>query len=778
MKAWRTQMIAEWQENMMMMQMVTSMSTNLISFLFRTLKGSRLWIAIAFILTIVQVGSDILIAFPFKFILDKIVSHKNPPLPAGMLDFFDQWGTNAGLRSGEAHTLLGVILLAVSLLVLLNLVSAVTTYAQNSIASLVGKNLAAWLRQELFAQIQRLTLDWHNKQKKGDIIQRLIGDIAALERLVTDGLIEVVTGIFTLIGCIIILLLISVPFTLLFIVVLPALVVIAYSYAKSTRIAIKKAVMAAGEVANVATEDVNAIILIKAFGLEERESTRFSRYVLQDRLATVRAGELQAQLSPVLTILVALATAIIIAVGAYVVAGNAFAFWFFSIPAGALTIGSLTVFLTYLGKLYLPLRAVSRLTSLAVNALTGAERIQEVFDQAPELLETRTLYTGPTKLQGEIRFEQVIFGYTPERPILKGIDLHIPAGRKIGLVGLSGGGKSTLIKLIPRFYDVQQGALSIDGIDTRRMPLSVLRQNISLVLQESILFEGTVRENIVLGRPGASEEEIIGAAMKASIHDTIMRLPDGYNTRVRESGSNFSGGQRQRLAIARAILRDAPILILDEPTASLDVEAEVQVTRALDQLIINRTVLLISHRLSTLGNVDEIIVLKDGTIVERGTFQQLQTLGGVFAGFLEEQNRYNKERKGAQSMMRPVEMAWTDDREATLLLHNRIPQPASTPKARIVIEVDGKTVEERVLTGEKTVLTIGRLPTNDVIVPSHAVSRMHARLRWKDGMWIIEDTESLNGLIYRGNRVDQLMLMNGDRIHLAARATIQFTALP
>lgn len=234
----------------------------------------------------------------------------------------------------------------------------------------------------------------------------------------------------------------------------------------------------------------------------------------------------------------------------------------------------------------------------------------------------------------------MIFGYTADRPILKGIDLSIPAGRKIGIVGLSGGGKSTLIKLIPRFYDVQQGALSIDGIDARLMPLEVLRQNISLVLQESILFEGTIRENIALGRVGASNEEIIEAAMKASIHDTIMRLPDGYNTRVRESGSNFSGGQRQRLAIARAILRDAPILILDEPTASLDVEAEVQVSRALDQLIINRTVLLISHRLNTLGNVDEIIVLKDGNIVERGTFQELQTLGGVFAGFLEEQNRY------------------------------------------------------------------------------------------------------------------------------------------
>lgn len=768
----RSRMIAAWQENNMMMQMVMQMSTNLMSFLLRNLKSQRFWIVLAFLLTIVQVGADILVAFPFKFILDKIVSHKNPPLPEGLLAFFDRWGTTAGLKNGETHTVLGIILLSVFLLVFINLVIAVSTYVQNSIASLLGKNLTAWLRRELFAQIQRLSLDWHNKQKKGEIIQRLIGDIAALERLVTDGLIEVVTGILTLVGCIIILFLISPPFTLLFIVVLPAIILIAYSYARSTRIAIKKAVLAAGEVANVAAEDINAITLIKAFGLEDREATRFSRYVAQDRMATVRAGELQAQLSPILTILIALATAIIIGLGSYVAAGHGITLWFLTIPAGALTIGALTVYLAYLGKLYLPLRAVSRVTTLAVNALTGAERIQEVFDQAPELLESRTPYTGPTKLQGAIKFEQVIFGYTPDRPVLKGINLEIAPGRKIGVVGLSGGGKSTLIKLIPRFYDIDRGAILLDDRDIRQMPLNIVRQNISLVLQESILFEGTIRENIALGRPDASDEEVVAAAMKASIHDTIMRQPDGYNTRVRESGSNFSGGQRQRIAIARAILRDAPILILDEPTASLDVEAEVQVTRALDQLIVNRTVLLISHRLSTLGNVDEIIVLKDGTIVERGSFDELKALGGVFAGFLDEQNRYNKDRSSAQSITRPVEMAWNDEEEATV----RRKPLFSSPRAHITIEVDGIRIAERALTGEKTVLNIGRMEANDLIVPARSISRMHARLCWQNGMWLIEDTESLNGLLYQGQRIDQLALSDGDRVKLAPNVVLRFAA--
>ena len=303
----------------------------------------------------------------------------------------------------------------------------------------------------------------------------------------------------------------------------------------------------------------------------------------------------------------------------------------------------------------------------------------------------------------------------------------------------------------------------------------------SLVLQESILFEGTVRDNIALGRPEASDEEIIAAAKQAAIHEVILRLPDGYNTRVREQGNNFSGGQRQRIAIARAILRDAPILILDEPTASLDAEAESEVTHALDSLIVNRTVLLISHRLSTLGNVDEIIVLKDGNIIERGTFQKLKRLGGVFAGFLKEQNRYNLDRVSEPSIVRPADMAWTNGRsaavneqEVTIL---RSIKPAPTPasaQARIMIEVNGKMVEERQLDGDHPVLTIGRLPTNDVMVPSRRVSRLHARLCQKDGAWMIEDLDSLNGLIYQGNRVDQHTLGDGDRITFAPGAVLAY----
>ena len=227
----------------------------------------------------------------------------------------------------------------------------------------------------------------------------------------------------------------------------------------------------------------------------------------------------------------------------------------------------------------------------------------------------------------------------------------MPPGRRVALVGLSGSGKTTLAKLIPRFYDIWDGTISIDGVDTRNYPLETLRRNVSLVLQDSVLFEGTIRENIALGRDDAGDEEIITAARLAYIHDHIAALPNGYASQVREQGKNFSSGQRQRLAIARAILRDAPILILDEPTANLDVEAEGEVMRAIDRLVVGRTVLMISHRLSTLGNVDEIVVLQKGRIVERGTYSTLRAARGVFAGLLDEQSRYSAERLGRRRIL-------------------------------------------------------------------------------------------------------------------------------
>ncbi|MGH2508382.1 MAG: ATP-binding cassette domain-containing protein, partial [Ktedonobacteraceae bacterium] len=505
-------------------------------------------------------------------------------------------------------------------------------------------------------------------------------------------------------------------------------------------------------------------------------------------------------------LLVALGTAAVIGVGGYVAAGNTFNLGFVTIPAQSVDIGTLILFLIFLNLLYQPMRDLSKLATLSSTASSGAERIQEVFDQAPEVLENQTPYTGPTRLRGDISFENVFFGYTADRPVLKGINLQLPIGKKVALVGLSGGGKTTLVKLIPRFYEATQGVVRIDGVDNRMYPLTVLRQNVSMVLQDSVLFEGTIADNIAIGKPGAPMHEIIDAAQKANIHETIINMLGGYERMVREQGKDLSGGQRQRMAIARAILRDAPILVLDEPTAALDVESEAEVMHALDKLVIGRTVLMISHRLSTLGNVDEIIVLKDGQIAERGTFKDLKSKGGVFAKLLEEQNRYNQDKAGDQSILRsafvplpvgagyaqqaggqfapatplpPGATPWQAGVPATPIIGQPVaprppvPTPGQRPpNARMMIEVDGKSVGQHVL--NKPAMTIGRLSSNDIQIPSQRVSRLHAKIYASNGNWVIEDAESLNGLVCQGQRIDQLILTPGARIYMAPTVVLQY----
>lgn len=818
----------------------------MLRFMWRNLKGDRLRVVLAALMAFAQVNAAIFNAFPLKWILDKIAppTGKPPvdpdasfPFLGSIITFFDHL-SNSPVPPGQHHSVTGVILFSASVIIVLGILNALLSYTELRMASIIGQNLTARLRKQLFGHLERLSLDWHGKQKKGDLVQRITGNIADIEKLVTDGLVDLVTSVLTIAELIVAMLLLNLQFTVLSVVVVPPLFFVVIGYTRGIKAAAKRASKAAGQVANVATEDIGNITVLKAFTLEEREAMRFHKYVGKNREAGLRAGGLQAQFTPIVGILTAIGTAIVVGVGTFVASGHTFNFLFLSIPAASVTLGTLTVFLSYLGQFYQPMRDVSKLTNVLNAASSGAERIQEVLDAAPEVVDTEAKYYGPTQLKGDIQFENVIFSYSPNRPVLKGINLHIPAGRKVALVGLSGGGKTTLVKLISRFYEIQQGSVRIDGVDNRMYPLAVLRQNVSMVLQDNVLFEGTIRENIALGKPGATMEEVIDAAKKAYVHDTIMSMPDGYETEVREQGKNFSGGQRQRLAIARAVLRNGPILILDEPTAALDVEAEAEVMHALDTLVVGRTVLMISHRLSTLGNVDEIIVLKDGRIVEQGSFKELKRKGGVFASLLEEQNRYNVERAGNESILRPayrppVAPAPTPVYQAQPLPTPHpwntppvpphptpAPQPAVWPQpsqpmgvpatpghvpaggygqnggqqprpapqpqpqaqprqngamqqARVLIEVDGKVVGERRL--DKEVMTLGRLSGNDIQVPSQRVSRLHAKIRRENGAWIIEDADSLNGLVYQGNLVERLVLKNGDRIHVAPTAVVQFT---
>ncbi|HZR42984.1 MAG TPA: ABC transporter transmembrane domain-containing protein [Ktedonobacteraceae bacterium] len=759
---------------------------SLLHFLYRNFKGYRYLVLIAVIMAIVQVGADLLATLPFKFISDKIQKGSTPAFLDGPLSIFDQLGSGLEPIKGHTHTLISLIFLSALILILCGILSAALSYIQLYIASFMAQHLSFSLRIKLFEHLQRLSLDWHGQQKKGDLVQRITGDIANIEKLVIDGLVDLFAGTLTILGVIIVMIVLSARFTLLAIVVVPILATVIYRYTTAIKAAARQTTVTVGQVANVAAEDIGAITVIKAFTREEREALRFTRYVDSNHEAGMRAGSLQAQFTPIVNVLVALGTTIIVSLGAFIAGGHEFRLLSLSIPAKSLTIGDLAVFLSCLKLLYQPIRDISKLTAVATNAAAGAERIQEVLDQAPEVLEYRTPYFGPQKLRGEINFENVVFGYTKGRPVLQGINLHIQAGKKVALVGLSGGGKTTLVKLIPRFYEVQQGHVKIDGMDNRMYPLALLRQNVSMVLQDSVLFEGTIRDNIEIGRPGASDTDIIAAAQKAHIHETIMNLPYGYETKVSEQGKNFSGGQRQRLAIARAILRDAPILILDEPTASLDVEAEAEVMHALDTLVAGRTVLMISHRLNTLGNVDEIIVLKNGHIVEQGSYQELKRLGRVFARLLTEQGRYSAEHADNKSLIRsafappvsrPRQLAsLVDSPTMPLAFDDPRTQPMSkgTQHAFVLIEVDGKIVGRQCLSHTHPLLTIGRLSHNDVSVPSSRVSRLHAKLHWERGRWVIEDAESLNGLVYQGKRIERLALSNGDCVYMAPTAVLHY----
>ena len=828
----------------------------MVKFLFRNLKGYRYLVVIAILVTFLQVFCAIGAAFPLKFIPSKVSNPGNDPscifpFLNPVLDKFDiplfdpalqpdpnQPPVQPGLTQCPIsptspnpqliishHSTNGVIVFSVLILVIFGTLAAILGYLDLILAAIIGQNLTARLRNQMFDHLQRLSLDWHGTKKKGDLVQRITGNITDIEKLVTDGIVDLLAGTLTIVCIAAVMFFLQPQYTLISLAIAPALFVLVVVYTKGIKAATKKAAKAAGQVADVATEDINALTVIKVFTREEREAVRFGEYVDTNRRAGLRAGSLQAQFAPLVGFLIALGTATILGVGGYVAAGNSFNIGFFTIPQSSVDIGTLVLFLIFLGLLYQPMRDLSKLMTIASSASAAVERIQEVLNQAPEVLESDVPYHGPTKLRGEITFDNVVFGYASGNPVLKGINLHIPQGKKIALVGLSGGGKTTLVKLIPRFYETHQGSVRIDGVDNRMYPLRVLRQNVSMVLQDSVLFEGTIRENISLGKPGASDFEVIDAAKKANIHEMILRDLGGYDGVVREQGKNLSGGQRQRIAIARAILRDAPILILDEPTAALDVESEVEVMHALNNLIVGRTVIMISHRLSTLGNVEEIIVLKEGRIAEQGTFKELKRRGGVFAGLLEEQNRYNLEKAGDKSMIRsafvpipgyhdqyqlqpppqrpmgpvspnpamaqnwsaptgPASQAmppafanrqqYGNGRQQAQPAWGNSVQPVAVPpvNARVLIEIEGKIIGEHPL--NKTMMTVGRLSGNDVQVPSQRVSRLHAKIRWENGRWLIEDAESLNGLIYRGNRIDRLALTNGDRVYIAPTAVLQY----
>jgi len=743
----------------------------LVHFLYRNLKGYRHLIVIAIALTLAEVGADIFSAFPLKFILDKLVNHRDPSFPGAdiLLSLFSRFGQPGG-----------IIIFSITLIIVLGLLSAAFKYLQLYLVAFIAKNLTAMLSKGLFDRLKRLSMSWHSQQRAGDLVQRITGIMSDLEKFVADGMVDLVTGVLTIFGVIVVMLVTSFQFTLLSIIILPILMVIVFSYTKKIRATTREEKRAEGEVSGLATEAMEKIVEIKAFTLEEFMYVLFRGRAIRRSEYGEHAGRLQAQFSPLVDLTLVVGTVIIVGIGAYAAADpeHAHSLWLLTIPANTVTIGTLMVFLVYLAKLYQPIRDVAKLTTLASSASSAAERIEYVLKQAPEDLALPSHYQQPA-IEGSITYENVYFCYDLHKPdhllterdlVLKGVTLHIPAGQKVALVGLSGSGKTTLTNLLPRFYEIRQhsGKIKIDGVDVLKYPLAVLRQNIGIVPQKPILFEGTIRENIKIGRPEVSDAEMKQAAELACIHDTIEKKLGGYDRMI--TGKDLSGGQTQRIAIARAILRNAPIIIMDEPTAALDAEAEAEVMRALEGLAEQRTVIMITHRLSTVGNVDKIVVLGDGKIIEQGTFRHLMEKDGVFAQLWKAQHPPVLDPEASKSII--VER----EKSKSFIHSGFVSSHKLSPKAHVSVWIDQKMTRAYQL--DKEVLTVGRIAASDVQVLSKHVSRLHATILWKKGTWVIKDASSLNGLRYNGHLFDERTLVDGDRISLGPRVVLQYEQLP
>jgi len=577
--------------------------------LIRSLIRPYRWsLALVFSAMIVETLMGLAGPWPLKVILDNVVGASHlPPWSARL-------GTMAGL-AGRSRIALWAGIAAV----VIAAIGAGASYLDSYLSESVAQGVAHDLRMRTYHHLQRLSLSYYDKHQVAASLSTLTTDIETIQDFASSGTLAILVDLLSVVGMLVLMFWLNWDFTLVAASVAPFLLWFVSRFKKAVKQATKQVRENQAEIVAVEMLGLQSQRVVEAFGTQELEEARLgnaSRAAVQSAL---QARKIKSSLSPVVTLTVAVCTSFVLWRGAGLVL------------AGAMTAGVLTVFLSYLARFFKPVQDLAKMTNSIAQTAVAAERIQAILETR-EIIAERPDARVPKSLRGEIAFEHVAFRYDAEAPVLRDVSFRIEPGQFVGIVGPTGSGKSTIISLIPRFYDPTAGRVLIDGVDIRDYQVQGLRQQFGFVLQDTVLFRGTVLDNIAYGRPNATVDEIVQAAQLANAHEFIERMPYGYQTIVGERGMTLSGGQRQRLGIARALVRNSPVLILDEPTAALDAQAEERVIEALERLMKGRTVVMIAHRLATLRSADKVIVLKDGSVTEEGTHDDLLSLGGVYAG--------------------------------------------------------------------------------------------------------------------------------------------------
>ena len=573
------------------------------------------WLMIIFLAMLVETVMGLAAPWPLKIIIDNVIGNKHLPDWLSWLNTFMPVGDTMALAAA-----CGIAM------VLITAIGGLAGYVDNYFTESVAQYIANDLRRRIYHHLQQLSLAYYETHQVGKLLSTITADVNTIQDFVSSTLLSILVDTLTIIGMFGLMLYFKWDFALIAVCIAPFLLLFVIRFKKAVKNATAEVRKEQAEMMAVLQNGLESIRAVNAFGRQHLEEDRLKKVSMDAVKAALRARKIKSLISPVFTITVSLCTAFVLWRGANLVLKD------------IMTVGTLTVFLAYLNKFFSPVKDLAKMTVNIAQATVALERIEHILE-ANMIIPEKPGAIDPGQLKGDIVFDHVYFSYKPDTPVLQDINIKIMAGQRIGICGPTGGGKSTIAILIPRLYDTTAGRVLIDGKDIRDYTIEGLRREIGFVLQDTMLFYGTIRDNIGYGRPDATLAEIIEAAKLASADEFITKLPKGYETIIGERGISISGGERQRIGIARAVVRNAPILILDEPTASLDTASEKIVIEALERLMKGRTVIIISHRLNTILTADKLFVIKDGMVEEEGTHESLLEKGSTYAALYHIHNK-------------------------------------------------------------------------------------------------------------------------------------------